>query len=190
MSHFEAQLIHHAAPTLLGKKQSNLFSFPLEELPRLKDEIADYQKQFAPFGIEILYLYCCKKRVFLMVYRKKAISQYLRNKAVREYLISLGYPDFSRGDVTLRDVLAHLSKRMMTTCEFPHEIGFFLGYPVSDVFAFIREKGQNCKRIGYWKVYGDESSALQTFQCYEDCRRNMMIQVAAGRSIPSLLASA
>ena len=26
MSDFEAELIHHAAPTLLGRKQSNLFS--------------------------------------------------------------------------------------------------------------------------------------------------------------------
>ena len=29
MSDFEAELIHHAAPTLLGRKQSNLFSLPV-----------------------------------------------------------------------------------------------------------------------------------------------------------------
>lgn len=32
MSDFEAELIHHAAPTLLGRKQSNLFSLPLSLL--------------------------------------------------------------------------------------------------------------------------------------------------------------
>lgn len=39
--------------------------------------------------------------------------------------------------------------------EFPHEIGFFFGYPAEDVFAFIREKGHNYKLVGDWKVYGD-----------------------------------
>ena len=62
MSHFEAQLIHHAAPTLRGIKQANLFSLPLEQLPRFRAEIARYQKQLAPYGIRLLYLYCCKKR--------------------------------------------------------------------------------------------------------------------------------
>ena len=40
MSDFEAELIHHAAPTLLGRKQSNLFSLPLSLLPKCKEEIA------------------------------------------------------------------------------------------------------------------------------------------------------
>ena len=38
MSDFEAELIHHAAPTLLGRKQSNLFSLPLSLLPKCKEE--------------------------------------------------------------------------------------------------------------------------------------------------------
>lgn len=190
MSHFEAQLIHHAAPTLRGIKQANLFSLPLEQLPRFREEIARYQKQLAPYGIRLLYLYCCKKRVFLMVYRVSTMERTLRLPMVRAYLVSLGYPDLSKDGVSLIQILMHLRQRMTAYHEFPHEIGFFLGYPISDVFAFIREKGQNCKLVGYWKVYGDESAALHIFQSYEECRKEMMKQVAAGKSIPSLLETA
>lgn len=47
MSDFEAELIHHAAPTLLGRKQSNLFSLPLSLLPKCREEIALYGKKLA-----------------------------------------------------------------------------------------------------------------------------------------------
>ena len=56
MSDFEAELIHHAAPTLLGRKQSNLFSLPLSLLPKCREEIALYGKKLAEKGICIVYL--------------------------------------------------------------------------------------------------------------------------------------
>ena len=92
MSDFEAELIHHAAPTLLGRKQSNLFSLPLSLLPKCREEIALYGKKLAEKGICIVYLYSFKNRVFIMVYRQNAMMRYLRVPHVRDYLISLGYP--------------------------------------------------------------------------------------------------
>ena len=65
MSDFEAELIHHAAPTLLGRKQSNLFSLPLSLLPKCREEIALYGKKLAEKGICIVYLYSFKNRVFI-----------------------------------------------------------------------------------------------------------------------------
>lgn len=73
MSDFEAELIHHAAPTLLGKKQSNLFSLPLSLLPKCREEISLYGKKLAEKGICIVYLYSFKNRVFIMVYRQNAM---------------------------------------------------------------------------------------------------------------------
>ena len=69
MSDFEAELIHHAAPTLLGRKQSNLFSLPLSLLPKCKEEIALYGKKLAEKGICIVYLYSFKNRVFIIAPR-------------------------------------------------------------------------------------------------------------------------
>ena len=190
MSDFEAELIHHAAPTLLGRKQSNLFSLPLSLLPKCKEEIALYGKKLAEKGICIVYLYSFKNRVFIMVYRQNAMMRYLRVPHVRDYLISLGYPARIGKKDAMTETLAHLRKRMQADGDFPHEIGFSLGYPPADVFAFMREKGQNYKCVGFWKVYGDEKRALRIFQCYRDCRDQMMEQVTAGSSILSLLGAA
>ena len=190
MSDFEAELIHHAAPTLLGRKQSNLFSLPLSLLPKCREEIALYGKKLAEKGICIVYLYSFKNRVFIMVYRQNAMMRYLRVPHVRDYLISLGYPARIGKKDAMTETLAHLRKRMQADGDFPHEIGFFLGYPPADVFAFMREKGQNYKCVGFWKVYGDEKRALRIFQCYRDCRDQMMEQVTAGSSILSLLGAA
>ena len=190
MSRFEAALIHHAAPTLLGKKQANLFSFPFSVMPEYQKEIAAYQKQLAPFGICITYLYSCKNRIFVLVYRPAAMLRRLRVPSVRKHLISLGYPDTIGQKNSLDSVLRYLRKRTLANGDFPHEIGFFLGYPPADVFSFIQKKGMDYKYVGYWKVYGDEEKALRIFQLYEDCRDNMMQQAEAGVSLISLIMAA
>lgn len=51
-------------------------------------------------------------------------------------------------------MLTRLAQRMEAVGDFPHEVGFFLGYPAEDVVGFIRNKGQNFKFCGRWKVYG------------------------------------
>ena len=130
MSDFEAELIHHAAPTLLGRKQSNLFSLPLSLLPKCREEIALYGKKLAEKGICIVYLYSFKNRVFIMVYRQNAMMRYLRVPHVRDYLISLGYPARIGKKDAMTETLAHLRKRMQADGDFPHEIGFFLGIPL------------------------------------------------------------
>ena len=183
MSDFEAELIHHAAPTLLGRKQSNLFSLPLSLLPKCREEIALYGKKLAEKGICIVYLYSFKNRVFIMVYRQNAMMRYLRVPHVRDYLISLGYPARIGKKDAMTQTLAHLRKRMQADGDFPHEIGFFLGYPPADVFAFMREKGQNYKCVGFWKVYGDEEQAQKTFEKYKKCTLVYCSQWAKGKSI-------
>ena len=186
MSDFEKELLYHAAPSLSGMKQANLFSFPLEQLPQFRDEVGQYQKKLASVGIALLYLYCCRKRIFLLVYREKELNTYLKQPQVQELLMTHGYPSPSQADF-LTQTLLHLRKRISAYQEFPHEIGFFLGYPVEDVLNFIQQKGQNYKICGYWKVYGDVSEALRIFASYELCRTQMMEQVQRGVSLFSLL---
>ena len=86
--------------------------------------------------------------------------------------------------------LCILRKRIIQGAEFPHEIGFFFGYPAEDVFAFIREKGHNYKLVGDWKVYGDGKAALHTFRSYARCRKRLLEQASAGGDIVSLLTPA
>ena len=57
---------------------------------------------------------------------------------------------------------------------FPHELGYFLGYPYADVAEFIRQRGENYLALGLWKVYTEQERALETFARYKRCTRSMM----------------
>lgn len=187
MSDFETQLLYYASPALLGRKQANLFSFSMDCMSDYRKEIQKYQEEFAPFDISVEYLYCRYDRVYLLIYRKKMLLQYLKNPAVRAFLLKEGYPLEQDTPSTLPQCLCRLRQRILQSKEFPHEIGFFFGYPAEDVFAFIRENGRNYKIVGDWKVYGNQKVALHTFRSYIRCRNRLMKQASAGASIISLL---
>lgn len=187
MSDFEKDLLYFASPALLGRKQANLFSFSIDCLTDYRKEIERYKKELAPLGISVEYLYCKQQRVYLLVYRKDMMLQYLRQPAVKEFLIKEGYPETIGEEASLYQTLCILRKHIMQDADFPHEVGFFFGYPPEDVFSFIREKGRNYKLVGDWKVYGDGKAALRTFRSYARCRRRLMEQASAGADIVSLL---
>ena len=180
-------LLTFASPALLGRKQANLFSFSIDCLTDYRKEIDRYKKELAPLGISVEYLYCLQNRVYLLVYRKDMMLQYLRQPAVKEFLIKEGYPANIGEEESLYQTLCILRKHIIQGAEFPHEVGFFFGYPPEDVFSFIREKGQNYKLVGDWKVYGDGKAALRTFRSYAKCRKRLMEQATAGADIVSLL---
>ena len=187
MSDFEEKMLYFASPALLGRKQANLFSFPVSCLSDYRKEIDRYKKELAPLGISVEYLYSRHQRVYLLIYRKDMLLQYLKKPAVRAFLIAEGYPETIGEESSLQCSLCTLRQHVLQSKDFPHEIGFFFGYPEEDVFAFIREKGLNYKLVGDWKVYGDGKAALRTFRSYERCRRRLMQQAAAGAPIVSLL---
>lgn len=187
MSDFEKTMLYFASPALLGRKQANLFCFSVSCLSDYRKEIERYQKELAPLGIFIEYLYSFQQRVYLLIYRKDMLLQYLKKPAVREFLIQEGYPETVGEESSLQCCLCTLRRHVLESKDFPHEIGFFFGYPEEDVFAFIREKGRNYKLVGDWKVYGDGKAAMRTFRSYERCRRRLLQQAAGGASIVSLL---
>lgn len=188
MTRFETQLIYHCAPTLLGIKQANLFSFSLDYLKEYQKEIKKYNQILNHQDIYIEYLYRCSKRIFLMVYRKNRLISYLKNNKISNYLKTEGYPDIHKASFS--SFLSHLKKRTNNYQEFPHEIGFFLGYPSHDVFEYIHQKGKNFKFCGYWKVYTNEEAALRTFQNYKKCRELFMKKASAGVPIIKIIGAA
>ncbi|MBQ0052534.1 MAG: DUF3793 family protein, partial [Treponema sp.] len=71
--------------------------------------------------------------------------------------------------------LKELFTRLKNPKDFPHEIGFFLGYPFEDVIAFEKNRGQNCKYCGCWKSYSDPLQAeiycAQYKWCSQICKQ-------------------
>ena len=67
MSSLENMLILHCAPTLLGIKQANLFSCPIEDSEELLNEINTYNNLLNLKDIYFKVLYTCKSRIFILV---------------------------------------------------------------------------------------------------------------------------
>ena len=65
-------------------------------------------------------------------------------------------------------------------CEFPHEIGYFLGYPCDDVYEFIAQRGENYKVFGAWKVYANVEQALATFDALPRLHPILHLCLSAG----------
>lgn len=184
MTTFENQLIIHTSPTLLGIKQANMFSFPIEKLSEYRLEIKNHNDLLNKLGIYIDYLYKCSRRVFIIVYRKSNLINYLKNDTVSKFLIKEGYPENPGYEENFKKVFSYLRKRTNNYNEFPHEIGFFLGYPPYDVFEYIYQKGANFKFCGYWKVYKNEESARRMFVNYEKCKSFLLRKAIENSDTP------
>lgn len=173
---FEEAMAYHCAPSMLGIKPADLFTWPAGT----EQELETYRIALAGKGI---CLRCLRQKgkFLLLVYRPERLEKCLACPKVRNMLMEEGYP--VEGD--LENMLAHLSCRLQEE-EFPHEIGLFLGYPPEDVEGFCRHQGQNYKLCGCWKVYGDADAAKRYFDRCNRCRNALCCRVKAGVRLTEL----
>lgn len=163
---FGTAFITQCAPVMAGLKPANLFRWVEPDTAVMAGILADWHKQLQPRGvkIEILKACACTSAFLIYVYRENRLQKILHDPAVQAYLATTGY-----AATDLRGQLDHLSRRLCTESEFPHEIGLFLGYPLEDVVGFVQHKGKNYTCKGYWKAYGDPAAALARFASYRKC---------------------
>lgn len=180
---FEQALALHCAPTLSGVAPANLVSLSLCAYSNLSSLLQSYGTQLEEIGVTLFPLCQCKRRLLLLVYRPSLLMEHLSPDQVSAFLAQDGYP--VQG--SLMDLLCHLRNRMIRTDTFPHEIGFFLGYPLADVLGFLTLGGRNCKLSGYWKVYGDVDYAKSRFEDYDRCRAALSQGLQVGLPLLQLL---
>lgn len=159
----ERELIALCAPTLARLKTGSLFRVRVEEPVAWFSQFRTLARQLRDKGIYMTVLQIKKGHALLYVYRKEWLQQDMACPKVAALLSLWGY------DGPVGAVIRQLRRRIAAQPDFPHEIGFFLGYPFEDVAGFIRHQGKNCKCAGCWKVYGDEERAKRLFQKYEKC---------------------
>lgn len=168
----------HCSSVLLRKKPAALFSLPPASL-----QSREWTKALAHYGLEHRVLCDRCDHALVFVYDAAMLWQVLACEAIRKPLERLGYP----ADRPLEALLDHLKQRVSDTDgDFPHEIGFFLGYPAEDVLGFMRHKGKHCKHCGLWKVYGDVPRAMAMFEEFHACRRQVLHHLENGGSLYDL----
>ncbi|MEA5003978.1 MAG: DUF3793 family protein [Christensenella sp.] len=160
---FEKILARHCAPTLAGKKPASLVAFSKNKIDAEK-WLYWYTQGMQKRGVHFFELCDCEDRKLVLIYSERLLKKILRKPNVRAYLLGCGYQQAS-----LHAMLKRLALRVQQSGDFPHEIGLFLGYPLSDVLGFIRHGGKNYKLSGPWKVYAGKKKAQRLFESYRAC---------------------
>ncbi|MCR5583186.1 MAG: DUF3793 family protein [Eggerthellaceae bacterium] len=186
------KIVHNCAPTLAALKPANLFTVHFmdarsgnacaqERASRIVREgfataLRSAREQLGSGGVSVRVLAVRPGNALVLVFRPELVARAFANSRASAYLRSLGY------DVNSLDAcIAELARRVRASDAlagadrsraFPHEVGFFLGYPPEDVIAFI-EGGSECLCTGCWKAYGDACSAQACFEAYRRCVRMM-----------------
>ena len=175
---------------------------------RLLNVIARCNRELNPFGIHLSVLVWRPCGALVYAYRPNSLATYLADPRAKTALAKEGYDTGN-----LSACLVHLASRITLasnnaaecacgqtrcaldhqarcdngcTCEFPHEIGYFLGYPYDDVYEFIAQRGENYKIFGAWKVYTNVEQALATFDAYRACTQDLTFIHQQGCSLAQL----
>ena len=177
----EPSLIEHCAPTLASLKTGSLFSLVS---PCWQDLFAEAKRLNALMREKGLFLRVVRTgddRALCYLYREEALRRTLSHRDAAAFLRSIGYES-----LRLPDALDTLCARMACPNGFPHEVGVFLGYPLSDVLSFIEYQGSGCSCCGCWKAYGDACAAKRLFQKYDKCTRVYRRLYREGRTLSQL----
>ena len=175
---------------------------------RLLNVIARCNHELNPFGIHLSVLVWRPCGALVYAYRPNSLATYLADPRAKTALAKKGYDTGN-----LSACLVHLASRITLAsnnaaecacgqtqcaldqqvccnndcaCEFPHEIGYFLGYPCDDVYEFIAQRGENYKIFGAWKVYTNVEQALATFDAYRACTQHLTFIYQQGCSLAQL----
>jgi len=190
-AYVEAILARHAAPCLAGIKPANLVSFPNVDVRWCNT----YNILLNTQGIYFAPLCVCGNRAQVLVYQKDLLTRFCFQPEVTAALRSFGYrPEsgFEAIMLRLKGRMAALTGKKNCRCRelFPHEIGLFLGYPVEDVFQYVKTGGRNCLFCGYWKVYSNPERARRLFDQYTECKERFALQIKSGMSISDIIRAA
>lgn len=181
----EEMIVRHCAPTLAGIKTGSTFTCSFADREALHKRVVECNRMLKPKGVCVAALRVRNNRALIYVFRPKRLRKDLEQGDVCAFLARNGYRQNSMGHC-----LRELAGRLCGSQPFPHEIGLFLGYPLSDVEAFIRHQGQNSQCVGCWKAYSGGCEARKIFARYKKCTHVYCKRYCEGMSILRLTVAA
>jgi len=188
-AYVERILAHHAAPCLAGIKPANLVSFAGTD----PHWCTAYNAVCNASDVYFTPLCICRQRTLVLVYRKRLLTGSFFTRNVANILQSFGYNPEKGVEVCIEKLKERIIACKTSGYEkaaFPHEIGFFLGYPFDDVLQYIKREGKECLFCGYWKVYSNPEYAKKIFRRYTECKEHFALQIKNGMSISEIIHAA
>ena len=181
LTQVETKMALQCAPIITGIKVSNLLIVSSCD----EDVVRIILKRT---GIIHYRLLRQDNKTTFLLFRIPQLATHLQDPDVQRILKANGYTDLSLGGI-LRTFQCRYETYMNRGEGFPHEIGLLLGYPVEDVLGFIEHKGKNYLYSGYWKVYEDAASKIKIFEDYENAKEKLILLLANGHDIRSIIHS-
>lgn len=167
-------IAYNAAPAMAQVKPSSLIVFSNSNR-NLKKNWHKYKEVIkSKLTIDFYEVVDNKKYAIVLFYDKTMLENIINTKGSVNFLKRFGY----KHDMTLVECLQHLSSRYGKMC--PHEIGIFLGYPLSDVAVFTHCPNKKCLLVGYWKVYFNIEQAREVFNKYDMAKNNIIYLLING----------
>ena len=119
-----------------------------------------------------------KGRSMIYVYQKEKLNKLCACKQIQNI-----FKQYDYNCTSLDTLILDLQKRL-NDYDFPHEIGLFLGYPMTDVLGFI--EGKEHLSVGYWKVYSHVKNCQHTFDKYHKCTHELCKRFNQGESVEQI----
>lgn len=154
-------IIEHCYPTLSNLKIANMVNVDIYDT--IYQDIIKLNEELSKYNFSLIILKQSNKKLLLYLLNLNLIENY-NDEKLKNALKSYGYPTDN-----FNNSITFLKQRLLQN-EFPHEIGFFLGYPYDDVLGFINCNGKNEIFTGKWKVYSNVDKAKYTFEKFEYAR--------------------
>jgi hypothetical protein len=177
-SYLEYYITYLISPVVTGVKPSSLIAIGNDSKALLDLWRSEGQKLLASLSLKTITLRRLDEKDIVLIYNEKNLHKVLSLNANEAFLKKLGYSDIN----DLNNTLYHLYDRY-NKFHCPHEIGIFLGIPLSDVEAFMNCADKNCLLCGYWKVYSNEEDARELFKMYDLSKELVMKYSLENRKI-------
>ena len=178
----ETYIVEYCSPTLAGLKTGNLFSVKVKQEENIYRELRKWNHIFLKRGLRVIPVKFTESYILLYLYRPAFLSRDLKSPKALEILKKKGYRCGSS-----QMCLMQLIDRLKQDEDFPHEIGLFLGYPPSDVEAFMKDSGRGVKSVGCWKVYDNEKEAEKIFASFQSCTEIYKRRLHKGSAFEQLI---
>ena len=208
---FERAIVRHCSPTLAGMKPGCLFNVPGTFAANTREEpaarivawreakrlcaqldalVTQARNTLEPSGVTLRVIARRSCGALVYVYRPALLAQTLLEPRCTAQLKAWGYT--LEGPGMLEGALARLARELerchagKAPYDFPHEVGFFLGYPYEDVMGFIEHEGRDFLCCGCWKVYAEQERAEACFARFKRCTHAYEALLEMGASIADL----
>lgn len=182
----DEEVITFCAPTLTGIKTGSLFNTPFGSRSEAIHDLRSLNERLVRRDMRVLPMGWIRDRLLLYVYRPSWLKKDLSDERCRKILAALGYEPTDPDRCVKK-----LIERMHEQGSFPHEIGFFLGYPIEDVICFMENREgkavHDVKYCGTWQAYGNAEEARNTDRKYHLCTESCLRHYRHGTPLDQLM---